>query len=40
MNNRILKQIAEIDEFKGYWRGLNVLNDENLAKFRVLRACL
>ncbi len=36
MKNNFLKLIAEIDEFKGYWKGLSILPVETLSKLRVL----
>jgi len=36
MKTSIIKLIAEIDEFKGYWKGLSVLPAETLSKLRVL----
>ena len=36
MNNQILKLIAEIDEFKGVWKSINISNQEMLSRFRVI----
>jgi Fic family protein len=36
MKNKLLKQIAEIDEFKGFWKGLSSFPIETLSKLRVL----
>ncbi|MDP8238399.1 MAG: Fic family protein [Candidatus Hatepunaea meridiana] len=36
MKNNFIKQIAEIDEFKGFWKGLTSLPIEMLYKLRVL----
>ena len=36
MNKRIVKLIAEIDEFKGFWRGMDRLAPETLSNLRVL----
>jgi len=36
MNNQILKLIAEIDEFKGFWKGINLTNQEMLSRFRII----
>jgi Fic family protein len=36
MNARIVKLIAEIDEFKGFWKGMQSLSAENLSTLRVL----
>lgn len=36
MNARILKLIAEIDEFKGFWRGMDRIAAETLSALRVL----
>ena len=36
MKTNIIKLIAEIDEFKGYWKGLSILPIETLSKLRVL----
>jgi len=36
MKNSLIKLVAEIDEFKGYWRGLSSLPKEVLSKLRVL----
>jgi Fic family protein len=33
---RIVKLIAEIDEFKGYWKGMQTLSSETLSTLRVL----
>ena len=36
MTPRIVKIIAEIDEFKGYWSGMNGLTSNTLSSMRVL----
>lgn len=36
MTPRIIKLIAEIDEFKGYWGGMESLNSQTLSSMRVL----
>jgi Fic family protein len=36
MNARIVKLIAEVDEFKGFWKGMQSLSAENLSALRVL----
>ncbi len=36
MKSRIINLIAEIDEFKGYWHGLQILSPERLSALRVL----
>lgn len=36
MNKRILKLIAEVDEFKGFWKGMDCLTSETLSNLRVL----
>ena len=36
MNTRIIKIIAEIDEFKGFWKGMDRLAAETLSSLRVL----
>ena len=36
MNPRIIRVIAEIDEFKGYWKGMQALSRDTLAIYRVL----
>ncbi len=36
MNARIVKLIAEVDEFKGFWKGMQSLSSENLSTLRVL----
>lgn len=36
MNTRILKLIAEVDEFKGFWKGMQSLSAETLSTLRVL----
>ena len=36
MNARIVKLIAEVDEFKGFWKGMQRLSSENLSTLRVL----
>ena len=36
MTPKILRLVAEIDEFKGYWRGLQVLSPDRLETLRVL----
>ena len=36
MTPRIIRLVAEIDEFKGYWRGLQVLSPDRLATLRIL----
>jgi len=36
MKNNFIKLIAEIDEFKGFWKGLSALPVETLSKLRVL----
>jgi len=36
MTPRIIHLVAEIDEFKGYWRGVQVLSPDRLATLRVL----
>ncbi|MDP8241212.1 MAG: Fic family protein [Candidatus Hatepunaea meridiana] len=36
MKTGIIRLIAEIDEFKGYWKGLSVLPAETLSRLRVL----
>lgn len=33
---RLIKLIAEIDEFKGFWKGVNALNQEALARLRIV----
>jgi hypothetical protein len=33
---RIVKLIAEIDEFKGYWKGMERLSVQHLAEMRIL----
>ena len=35
MNKRIVKLIAEIDEFKGFWKGMERLTSETLSNLRV-----
>lgn len=36
MTPRIIRLIAEIDEFKGYWKGIQALSADTLATYRVL----
>ncbi len=36
MTSRIIRLIAEIDEFKGYWKGMQALSRDSLATYRVL----
>ena len=36
MNARIVKLIAEVDEFKGFWKGMQSLSAETLSTLRVL----
>jgi len=36
VNSRILRLIAEIDEFKGFWRGMDRLAQETLSTLRIL----
>ena len=36
VNSTILKLIAEIDEFKGFWRGMDRLAQETLSTLRIL----
>jgi Fic family protein len=36
MNTRIIKLIAEVDEFKGFWKGMQSLSAETLSTLRVL----
>ncbi len=36
MTSGIVRLVAEIDEFKGYWKGMQVLPPDTLANFRVL----
>ncbi len=36
MTPRIIRLIAEIDEFKGYWKGMQALPKDTLATYRVL----
>ncbi|CAB1077172.1 Filamentation induced by cAMP protein Fic [Olavius algarvensis Delta 1 endosymbiont] len=36
MTPRIVKLVAEIDEFKGYWKGMQTLSSETLSTLRVL----
>ncbi|MBW1744045.1 MAG: Fic family protein [Deltaproteobacteria bacterium] len=36
MTSRIIRLIAEIDEFKGYWKGMQALSRDLLATYRVL----
>jgi Fic family protein len=36
MTPRIVKLIAEIDEFKGYWKGMSTLNVDFLSNLRIL----
>ena len=36
MTPRIVKLIAELDEFKGYWEGMNSLSSNSLSSMRIL----
>lgn len=36
MTPRIIRLVAEIDEFKGYWKGMQALSRDTLATYRVL----
>jgi len=36
MTPRIVKLIAEIDEFKGYWKGIESLSPQILSSMRIL----
>ncbi|MBF0453117.1 MAG: Fic family protein [Candidatus Magnetomorum sp.] len=36
MNNQTLKLIAEIDEFKGFWKGINISDQDMLSRFRIV----
>jgi Fic family protein len=36
MTSRIVRLVAEIDEFKGYWKGMQALSPDTLANYRVL----
>ena len=36
MTHRVIRLIAEIDEFKGYWRAMQALSRDTLATYRVL----
>jgi hypothetical protein len=33
---RIVKLIAEIDEFKGYWKGMKRFSTQRLAEMRIM----
>ena len=36
MNSQIIKLIAEIDEFKGFWKGINIFSQETLSRLKIV----